>query len=153
MLPQPFLFALYMVEIMSLVTTNSRKYGAMYRIWIFQNLAIFSYDPRDLEVIFSSNQHIAKSNIYKLLHNWLGTGLLLSTGSKWHKRRKIATPAFHFKILEQFIDTFERQSLILVKKLKEKADGSTAFDIFPYICLMALDIIAGKHHRKLEISN
>lgn len=73
---------------------------------------------------------------------WLGDGLLLSYGSKWHARRKILTPTYHFKILEQFVEVFDRQSRILVRKLATKADGKSSFNIFPYICLTALDNIA-----------
>ncbi|KAF2894416.1 hypothetical protein ILUMI_11756, partial [Ignelater luminosus] len=39
---------------------------------------------------------------------------------KWKKHRKILTPAFHFQILEQFVDTFQSNSNILVEKLKKE---------------------------------
>lgn len=65
---------------MKFINNNSKKYGGMYRVWILQQLAVFSSDPQDLEVILSSPQHITKNNLYELLHQWLGTGLLMSTG-------------------------------------------------------------------------
>ncbi|XP_030378277.1 cytochrome P450 4d2 [Scaptodrosophila lebanonensis] len=129
-------------QVMDFLCLNRKKYGRIYRVWVLRQLAIFSCDPRDLEIVLSSAQLITKNNLYKLLHCWLGTGLLMSTGKKWHTRRKIITPTFHFKILEQFVEIFEQQSAVMVQKLKERADGKTPIDIFPVICLTALDIIA-----------
>jgi cytochrome P450 family 4 len=76
------------------------------------------------------------------LKPWLNTGLLTSTGSKWISRRKILTPAFHFKILEDFVETFDTQSSVLVEKLR-KFEGRGEFNIFPLTALCALDIICG----------
>ncbi|KAK8738037.1 hypothetical protein OTU49_004365, partial [Cherax quadricarinatus] len=91
-------------------------------------------------VILSSQKHLDKSRDYDFLHPWLGTGLLTSTGSKWHSRRKLLTPAFHFKILEDFVEVFNNQSNKMVQKLQQKADGKP-FDIFPFVTLCTLDII------------
>lgn len=74
---------------------------------------------------------------------WLGTGLLTSTGKKWSSRRKIITPTFHFKILEQFVEIFDEQSDIFVTKLADFKDQE-AFNIFPLTALCALDIICSK---------
>lgn len=124
---------------------NSRKYGGIYRVWILQQLAVFSSDPRDLEVVFSSPHLITKNNLYELLTDWLGTGLLLSTGKKWHQRRRIITPTFHFNILEQFVEIFEQQTTTMIDKLKAvSSNGKVAINIYPYICSLALDIITGK---------
>ncbi|KAH8343015.1 hypothetical protein KR059_003873 [Drosophila kikkawai] len=131
-------------QIMDFVTKNQRKYGRIYKVWVIHQLAVFSTDPRDIEVVLSSQQHITKNNLYKLLHEWLGEGLLMSTGRKWHGRRKIITPTFHFKILEQFVEIFDQQSTVMVKQLQSRADGKTAINIFPVVCLTALDIIAGE---------
>ena len=63
---------------------------------------------------------------------------MLSTGKKWFNRRKIITPTFHFKILEQFVEVFDRQSSVFVKNLSLKVDGKP-FDIHPIVTLLALD--------------
>lgn len=73
----------------------------------------------------------------------LRDGLLLSTGPKWHSRRKITAAAFHYKILEGFVDVFDRNSHILAKKFKKHLDGNE-FDIYWDVSLAALDIICGK---------
>lgn len=93
-----------------------------------------------------SPKHIDKSRDYNFLQPWLGTGLLTSQGKKWHSRRKILTPAFHFKILEDFIDVFQEQSAIMVAKLAAES-GKKSFNIFPYVTLCTLDIICGEYSR------
>lgn len=64
------------------------------------------------------------------------------SGDKWRRSRKILTPAFHFKILEQFVDTFDSASDVLVDKLKSQS-GKSEIDVYPYITLCTLDIICG----------
>lgn len=54
------------------------------------------------------------------------------------------TPAFHFSILETFLETFIKNSALMMEKLEKKV-GSEGFDIFPYMSDCALDIICGKY--------
>lgn len=56
---------------------------------------------------------------------------------------QILTPAFHFKILDDFIDVFQEQSSILVSKLKKEVDKDDGFNLFSYVTLCTLDIICG----------
>lgn len=79
--------------------------------------------------------------MYDFLIDWLGTGLLISTGQKWHNRRKIITPTFHFKILQQFVDVFNDQNEILIGKIKG-LKTEKPFDIYNLVTLMSLDIIS-----------
>lgn len=65
-------------------------------------------------------------------------------GSYWKHQRKLITPTFHFNILEKFYEVFKEQGQILIEILKEKADGKTNIDIFPYMQSFALDVICGK---------
>jgi cytochrome P450 family 4 len=65
----------------------------------------------------------------------------LSSGKKWFNRRKAITPTFHFKILEQFIEIFNRQNEIFVGKLKGRGNEEP-FDVVPDVALMALDVLS-----------
>ena len=63
-------------------------------------------------------------------------------GNKWHGRRKFLTPAFHFKILEEYLKVFNANSQILVEKLGAKI-GETFVEITSYVSVCTLDIICG----------
>jgi hypothetical protein len=66
-------------------------------------------------------------------------------GEKWHSRRKILTPAFHFKILEGFIQVFNVNSEFLIKDLEAQTEEPFV-DINAHITKCTLDIICGKYH-------
>jgi len=60
------------------------------------------------------------------------------------------TPAFHFKILEDYVEVFLENSKILINKLQKEV-GSKGFDIYPYITRCSLDIICGELRAKVII--
>jgi cytochrome P450 len=78
---------------------------------------------------------------YRFLNSWLGQGLLLSTGTKWHKRRKLLTKAFHFQILDNFLIVMNKQAQILCQILADRFSGGKEVDICPLVAHCALDII------------
>ncbi|CAG7826524.1 unnamed protein product, partial [Allacma fusca] len=100
------------------------KYRGFNRSQIFNKIYITIGRSDIAQKILSSNTLIEKSNDYDMLKPWLGTGLLTSEGDKWFHRRKLLTPAFHFKILEDFIDVFNEQTNVLVHILRDEfGDG------------------------------
>ncbi|EDS32954.1 cytochrome P450 4c3 [Culex quinquefasciatus] len=84
---------------------------------------------------------IQKSIIYEFMKPWLGEGLLTALGKKWAQRRKVITPAFHFKILEEFLDIFNQRSEDFVGKLRDRV-GKGDFNIYEDVTLCTLDIIS-----------
>lgn len=104
-------------------------------------MVLVTADPRLVDTLLLHKQQLRKSVVYGALRGWLGNGLLLSRGERWHAMRKIITPTFHFSILEQYIEVFDRQCNVLVKQLEPHADGAS-INIYPYMCLAALDIIS-----------
>jgi len=68
---------------------------------------------------------------------------ILHAGNKWFTRRKMLTPTFHFKILEDFVQVFNEQTDILITRLKRAAEEMDDFNIYPFITRCTLDIICG----------
>nr|XP_053637334.1 cytochrome P450 4C1-like [Cherax quadricarinatus] len=121
-------------------TLKVTEYGEVARLWMAHNPYCLLSSAKAAEVILSSQKYLKKSFNYDFAHPWVGISLLTSTGSHWQTRRKLLTPAFHFKILEEFMSVFNKQSNKLIQKLEKKADGNT-FDIYDDLTLCALDII------------
>ncbi|CAG2208814.1 CYP4V2 [Mytilus edulis] len=113
----------------------------IFRLWLYEGLPlILVYKPEFCEILLNSSKHIDKASEYRFLHPWLGTGLLTSTGTKWKTRRRMLTPTFHFKILNDFMGVFNDQIDVMMNKLEGKWKNGS-FNIFNDITLCALDII------------
>lgn len=67
-----------------------------------------------------------------------------STGEKWRSRRRLFTPAFHFRILEDFTSAINTQSMVLADILGKKSLDHNGVDIVPKVTLCTLDIVCGK---------
>uniref|UniRef100_T1GLJ0 Cytochrome P450 n=1 Tax=Megaselia scalaris TaxID=36166 RepID=T1GLJ0_MEGSC len=113
-------------------------------VWIGPEFNILTSDLKDVELILGGSKFNDKAEKYKDLEPWLNEGLLVSKGRKWFKRRKIITLAFHFKILEQYIETFDRQGKNLIKKLNGMVKVGKPFEFYNLINLYILDVICGE---------
>uniref|UniRef100_UPI003B6372B6 uncharacterized LOC105567836 n=1 Tax=Vollenhovia emeryi TaxID=411798 RepID=UPI003B6372B6 len=113
---------------------------SILKVWVFLSSVVSIRHPDDLEVILSSTNYIEKSNIYDALHPWLQTGLLTSGGAKWHTRRKILTPTFHFNILQKFVEILIEESESMTKSLK-KEGGTVVKDLMPFLSEHTLNAI------------
>lgn len=134
----------------------AREYGGIFRIWVgMHKVAFVVSEARYAELVLRhSHKYLAKSDLYGLLSGWLGDGLLLSTGQKWRNRRKAITPAFHFRILEQFEEIFEQQGAVLVERLGTVAGTGAVVNVYEYVSLLGLDNICGNYCRtELEACN
>lgn len=112
------------------------------RFWIGNKVEIHIDDPKHIEAILTSTKFLSKSSQYNFLSVSLGEGLLFSSNTKWFGRRRVITPTFHFKILEQFFEVFIKHNRILLEKIYEKAEGKV-FDIFPLITSSVMNSLCG----------
>lgn len=100
---------------------------------------------KTIQTVLGSNRLLYKN--YIGLKAWLRNGLLTNVGTDWHKKRKLLTSAFHFKILGSFKEPMEHKCNILISRLNKVADGRDV-DIYPFITLFALDVISGNLMRR-----
>lgn len=114
-------------------------YGSVVRGWVGHKLFVGLSDPRDVEIILGSHDHIDKSDEYKLFQPWFGNGLLISTGEKWRTHRKLIAPAFHMNVLKSFMSTFNDNSRFVIKKLMKEAGKE--FDCHDYMSEATVDIL------------
>ncbi|XP_075157447.1 cytochrome P450 4d1-like [Haematobia irritans] len=133
-------------EILETITKIMRDYtGSMkiVKVWFGPDLNMLTFNVKDIEVVLGGMQHLEKAQEYTFLKPWLGEGLLVSHGRKWHQRRKIITPAFHFSILEDYVSIFEKQSRILldIMDVERRKGGQAGFCLEHLINLCTLDII------------
>ncbi|XP_069360280.1 cytochrome P450 4C1-like [Maniola hyperantus] len=121
-------------EIFKKITNLPKLYGSRVVITAFGQYILHTYNLEDIEIVLSHSRNITKSKPYRFMAPWLGSGLLISTGNKWHRRRKILTPTFHFDILKSFLKVFEEQSRSMVEELsKLTKEGKDVVDVIPFI--------------------
>ena len=138
-------------NILMLLGPSEKAWWAMMRRLKaeFGNVVLFYYNPfkpivilfeaKGAEKLLSSTRHTKKGFQYRFFMPWLGQGVLTSTGQRYQKHRKLITPAFHFKILQDFLTVMIDQTETLLDKLAEQVGKKV--DICPFISLCSLDII------------
>jgi len=118
------------------------KYGTgIVKMYIGVLPYVLVYRAKSIEALLSNNNVLTKSREYKFIRKLLRTGLVTSEGEKWKSRRRFLTPAFHFKILDDFNDIYNKQSKILTSKLDAVASSGETIEIRDYLSLCTLDTI------------
>ncbi|XP_045492135.1 cytochrome P450 4d2-like [Colias croceus] len=133
------LFAVRATQFLPLLQYFQKTYGDAVRVHLFNQPYVVLYHPKYIEPLISHSELITKGKSYNYLHDWLGFGLLTSTGNRWRTHRKFLTPAFHFNILQNFLPVFLKNEKVLINKLKSTYCNEKPFDLFPIIALNALD--------------
>ncbi|KAK7793715.1 hypothetical protein R5R35_007871 [Gryllus longicercus] len=110
------------------------------RMFLGPLLFVYTNSLKDYEMLLSGYKFLDKGLLYKFLQPWLATGLLTSTGEKWRSRRKALTPAFHFKIIDQFVPVFNSCSDVFVQQMRARV-GAKGFDVYEDVKLFTLDVI------------
>ncbi|KAM7305464.1 cytochrome P450 4V2-like [Ixodes scapularis] len=95
------------------------------------------------ETLLNRPGNFTKPLMYTFLIPWLGEeNVLTGTGEKWRLKRKLATPALHLKMLDNFMDVFNEHGNIMVDKMKEVSDKAEPASIYRYVQRCTLDITA-----------
>lgn len=113
------------------------------RFWLGLRPTVLLYSPETVESILISTSNLNKSSEYRFFEPWIGEGLVTSKRNKWRFRRKILTPAFHFRILHDFLPIMNQEATKLIKKLNNRdlCGPNSVIDITQPIAMCTLDTI------------
>ncbi|XP_059477869.1 cytochrome P450 4c3 [Neocloeon triangulifer] len=125
-------------EFFRLLQDCATQYGELFVIWVGLRPFVFIQSAEACQPLLNSSMHIDKSYEYGFLNDWVGTGLITSSGSKWHARRKLLTPSFHNKVMEDFASTVQPGVNTFIECLGKQTG---LFDIVPLAKLCTLDLI------------
>ncbi|KAJ9594704.1 hypothetical protein L9F63_013978, partial [Diploptera punctata] len=108
-----------------------KQYGLVFRAWLTVIPLAVLFSPEHIQIVLSSNKNTEKMYFYRLLHNFLGQGLITNSGEKWRYHRRLIQPSFHLGVLESFISTFYHSAQLMVDELNARADLSAVNITFP----------------------
>uniref|UniRef100_A0A1A9W2D7 Cytochrome P450 n=1 Tax=Glossina brevipalpis TaxID=37001 RepID=A0A1A9W2D7_9MUSC len=114
-------------------------YGPLIRVWVLLFPFFVVLQPDDLQLILASKKHTNKTFFYRLMHNFLGNGLITRNGEQWQTHRRLIQPTFHLNFLERFISTFADASQSLFESLNPL--DNQEINITKYINNCVLDIL------------
>nr|AAR88242.2 CYP342A1 [Alitta virens] len=126
-------------EVFGWVQGKVNQYKKFYQFWVGPFSPMISLchpeTSQNHPEVIRTKVHLHRIwPVMLLLKEWLGDGLLLSSGSKWFRNRRLLTPAFHFRDSQTILRDLQSFSLTnsLTKcPLKEKM----AKRVCPFILL------------------
>ncbi|KAI8545863.1 hypothetical protein RHMOL_Rhmol07G0070400 [Rhododendron molle] len=128
-----------------IVHKSIQKYGKKNFVWLGRIPRVTILDPEHVKEVLTYyntfQKHFAAQNpLCKLLI----TGLGALEGDKYHKHKKIISPALHLEKLKGMVSAFDAVYSDLIVKLKKMTEstGSVELDVFPLFETVTSDVIS-----------
>ncbi|XP_053106934.1 cytochrome P450 4B1-like [Hemicordylus capensis] len=121
----------------------AEKFPYAYPRWFGGYIPILVITHPDYaKTVFGRGDPKAKIT-YQCLIPWIGEGLLVLNGPKWHQHRRLLTPAFHFDILKPYVAQIADSTKVMLDKWEKliAKDPTTSLEMFDHVSLMTLDSI------------
>ncbi|XP_060074007.1 cytochrome P450 4F6-like [Ylistrum balloti] len=83
-----------------------------------------------------------RGEVYSIITEFMGDGLVTSNGKKWERNRKLLTPAFHFDVLRPYVKIYnDAADIVLEKFARLMKETSKSVEIGDVLNLATLDVI------------
>lgn len=103
---------------------------------------ILLYHPEVLQdILRGSEPKPTYGGAYMTGLPWIGDGLLLSSGPKWARNRRLLTPAFHFDILKSYVKIKNSVVGPLLKRFETAATRKEPVETFHALSLYTFDVL------------
>ena len=124
------------------------KYKYFHRVYVTPFLApMLVYHPDTVrETIRASikpRQLVSGlASSYDMGTPWLGDGLILTNGRRWHRNRRLLTPSFHFEILKNYMKVYNSCTVNFLENiLVGSSKTGKSVDFQPLVSNYTLDVI------------
>ncbi|RDD42229.1 Leukotriene-B4 omega-hydroxylase 3 [Trichoplax sp. H2] len=119
----------------------SLKFPRKFLLWYGPLTPVLSVShPETIRAVIKAKT-IKDGPAYQYLLPWLGRGILLENGTKWARNRRLVTPAFHFEIMQSYVEVMNQCVSIFIEKLNEHAVDNTRISVFDTVRLLSFDIL------------
>ncbi|XP_069498352.1 cytochrome P450 4B1-like [Ambystoma mexicanum] len=118
----------------------AKQYPSAYPVWIGKFEAYVYITSCDYAKTLLGRAD-SKAWFYSFFLPWLGDGLLLQSGKKWSKRRKLLTPGLHYEILKPYVKLISDCAKVMLGKWEKTSSENESMEIFEDVSLMTLDSI------------
>ncbi|KFZ57832.1 Cytochrome P450 4A4, partial [Antrostomus carolinensis] len=117
------------------------KYRCAHPLWLGSFSAVLVVtDPDYAKTLLARGD--PKDNIsYNHLVPWIGNGLLILHGPKWHQHRKLLTPGFHYDVLKPYVALMAESANVMLDKWEQLITDGKPVELFEHVSLMTLDSI------------
>ncbi len=111
----------------------------MLKIWLGPTYVYYVlHHPSVIKPVLKSPKNEV---IYNLFRPWIGDGLLVSSGKKWHRNRHLLTPAFHYEILKAYVPVYNSGVRVMMEKWEVFAKKGEPIKVFETVGLLSLDVV------------
>ncbi|XP_029848209.2 cytochrome P450 4V2-like [Ixodes scapularis] len=106
-------------KIFSLICDTCKKYtDKTFKVYIGLTPVVVIHTPDAAETLLTSNTNQKRPFMYNFIDSWVGQfNILVSTDEVWRFKRKLMTPAFHFRVLKNYMRIFNEHGDGLLKNI------------------------------------
>ncbi|KAM3614588.1 uncharacterized protein V6R79_016459 [Siganus canaliculatus] len=123
------------------IVKYGRQYPYAFPLWFGPSVCVlFIHHPDYAKTILASSE--PKDDLgYIFIESWIGNGLLVSSGQKWFRHRRLLTPGFHYDVLKPYVKLMSDSTKTMLDKWEGFAKTNQSFELFEHVSLMTLDTI------------
>ncbi|XP_075986348.1 cytochrome P450 4V2-like [Anticarsia gemmatalis] len=126
-------------ELMKKCSKHAAQSKGVSRLILGPRTFYFISDPDDCTTVLQ--KCLDKGDVYDLVKEWFGDGLVTSVLPLWKKNRKLFNPAFATRVLDSYMEVFNCKSRELVRKLATEV-GKGTFNPYWYMSNHILETVS-----------
>ncbi|CAN9513814.1 unnamed protein product [Ophioblennius macclurei] len=119
----------------------AKEFPYAFKLWFGPSVCIINiHHPDYVKTVLASTE--PKDDLgYRFLVPWIGVGLLVASGQKWFRHRRLLTPGFHYDVLKPYVKLMSESAEQMLDNWERYANTNEVFELFEPVSLMTLDSI------------